>query len=379
IVFSQFAGTSLWFAGNAILGEIGRREPGAVGGITSLVQLGFISGTLVFAILTIADRFKPTLVFFMSSIIAAAANVAVILVPDDMQSISVLRFITGFFLAGIYPVGMKIAADLFPRQTGNALGYLVGALVLGTAFPHLLRSQVYHLPWKEVLLVTSALAITGGVLMLLLLPSKASLERKKFEPAAFLLAFRSPAFRSAAFGYFGHMWELYTMWAFIPLVLQQYNSMNSDALNIPLWSFLVIAAGAVGCIAGGHLSKKFGSKNIALISLLVSGSCCLLAVLAFAWPATIFLVFLLLWGTTVVSDSPQFSTLVAQTAVAAYKGTALTIVTSIGFAITIVSIQLMQQLFKSSPSNLWLLAFGPLFGVAALLFGSQFSVRGSRS
>ncbi|MER3463784.1 MAG: MFS transporter [Chitinophagaceae bacterium] len=368
IVFAQFAGTSLWFAGNAIIGEIQKETRTAgVANLTSQVQFGFISGTLLFSILTVADRFKPSLFFFLSSLIAAGANASIILCSTDIFSISVLRFITGFFLAGIYPVGMKIAADWFPQKLGNALGFLVGALVLGTAFPHLLKSQLYQLPWKEVLLFTSLLALIGGLLMFLLMPSKASLSKNKFQPKAFLLVFQSKDFRAAAFGYFGHMWELYTFWAFVPLILLRFNEVHT--INTSLWSFVIIAVGCISCIAGGLISRKTGSKTVAFYSLLISCACCLLAPISFEFSSNLFLAFLLVWGASVVSDSPQFSTLIAQSAIQKYKGTALTIVTSIGFFITIISIQLMKSLFDHSDKSLWLLALGPLLGLIALRKG----------
>ncbi|HYV55384.1 MAG TPA: MFS transporter, partial [Chitinophagaceae bacterium] len=170
IVLSQFAGTSLWFVGNAILPDIQRSlniQTNAPGDITSVVQLGFIAGTLIFAIFSIADRVTSAKVFFVSSFIAALSNVSIIWFAKNMADLYVIRFLTGFFLAGIYPVGMKIASDWYEKNLGKALGFLVGALVLGTAFPHLLRSSLYALPWRQVLVYTSAFAFTGGLLILL--------------------------------------------------------------------------------------------------------------------------------------------------------------------------------------------------------------------
>lgn len=367
IVFAQFAGTSLWFAGNAVLPALQQQAGvGSIASITSLVQFGFITGTLVFSLLTLADRFKPSALFFVSSCVAAAANALIVLCYQDVFALSALRFATGFFLAGIYPVGMKIAADWFPGKLGNALGFLVGALVLGTAFPHLLSVQAYALPWKGVLLCTSALAFSGGLLLWLLVPSKPTLATNRFQPKAVIAVFRSPNFRAAAFGYFGHMWELYTLWAFLPLMLFRFNSTGRGTLDVPLWSFIIIAAGAAGCVIGGLLSQKTGSKKVAAVSLAISGACCLLAPFAFEGSPAVFLTFLLIWGTTVVSDSPQFSSLVAQSAVPQYKGTALTLVTCLGFALTIASIQLMHIVFEQSDKALWLLAAGPLPGLLAL-------------
>jgi len=372
IVLSQFAGTSLWFVGNAILPDIQRSlniQTNAPGDITSVVQLGFIAGTLIFAIFSIADRVTSAKVFFVSSLIAALSNVSIIWFAKNMADLYVIRFLTGFFLAGIYPVGMKIASDWYEKNLGKALGFLVGALVLGTAFPHLLRSSLYALPWRQVLVYTSAFALTGGLLILLFVgegPYRKPATRFQF--SVILQIFRSADFRAAAFGYFGHMWELYTLWAFIPYIFSFYNSSSHQAMNVPLWSFIIIAAGGVGCIAGGYISQKAGSSRVAFFALLISGLCSLCSFAFFHLPIVIFIPAVILWGITVAADSPQFSTLVAKTAIPEYKGTALTIVTCIGFAITIVSIQFITRLenWLKIDSLFVLLAPGPLIGLLFL-------------
>ena len=364
IVFSQFAGTSLWFAGNAIINDIQPSQSGGFANITSIVQLGFIAGTLIFSLLTIADRFSASAVFFFSSLIAAASNFMLIWLAKDISWLMFLRFITGFFLAGIYPVGMKIAAENFPEKLGNALGFLVGALVLGTAFPHILRSQLENLNWHGVILFTSVLALVGGILILVFVPHTKSKSTSAIKFNTAFTVFQSSNFRSAAFGYFGHMWELYTFWAFVPFILSTYNKMNAATIDVPVWSFIVIACGGLGCVMGGILSQKTGSKKVAFYSLMISGVCCLLSPILFNVSQGFFLLMLLIWGFTVVSDSPQFSTLVAQSAPAANKGTALTIVTSIGFAITIVSIQFLKLISLQWKENSLLLLFaGPVIGL----------------
>jgi MFS family permease len=367
IVFSQFAGTSLWFAGNAIINDILPASSGGFANITSIVQFGFIAGTLIFSLLTIADRFSAPRVFFFSSLVASVANFLLVWLAKDISWLMTLRFITGFFLAGIYPVGMKIAAEHFPQKLGNALGLLVGALVFGTAFPHILRSQLQGLNWQNVLLFTSCLALVGGLLILMVVPKKISQSKSSFKFGTAFSVFKSTNFRAAAFGYFGHMWELYTFWAFVPFVLTSFNQINNSDINIPIWSFIVIATGGLGCILGGIISQKAGSKKVAFYSLLVSGICCLLSPIIFHFSKGYFLLILLIWGLTVVSDSPQFSTMVAQSAPPENKGTALTIVTSIGFAITIASIQLLKFLSADWKQNSLLLLFiGPLFGLIFL-------------
>ncbi|QEM13056.1 MFS transporter [Mucilaginibacter rubeus] len=379
IVLSQFFCTSLWFAGNAVMGDIAKQlqlEPSYLAYLTSAVQLGFITGTLVFAILSIADRFSPVRVFFICALIAAAVNALACLPGTDATIILVLRYTTGFFLAGIYPVGMKIASDHYPQGLGKALGFLVGALVLGTSFPHLLKSLMAALPWRYVILSTSILAAIGGCAMVLLVPDgPARKPGAALNPATFLKNFGNRQFRSAAFGYFGHMWELYAFWAFVPVMLSAYNSRYSDAnLNVPLLSFLIIGVGAFACVGSGIISGYIGVKKVATMALTISGVCCLVSPLfLFAGSAWILIVFLLVWSMAVIADSPLFSTLIAQNADQQLKGTALTIVNCIGFAITIVSIQLITALrtVENARYIYMLLAIGPLLGLLALLKRSQ--------
>jgi MFS family permease len=368
IIASQFAGTALWFAGNAVLGDL-QREWGlaadALGYITSAVQLGFIVGTLVFAFFALSDVFSPRIVFFLCSLAGAAANAAVLLLGESFAALLALRFATGLFLAGIYPVGMKIAAGWYQRDLGNALGFLVGALVVGTAFPHLLRGLGHALPWQGVILGVSAVAVLGGLLMLALVPDGPHLAKgTRFDPRALREIFRVPEFRASSFGYFGHMWELYAFWAFVPWVLAAYQD-----FNVPLWSFAVIAAGAVGCVLGGMVSLRRGSAPVAFAQLAASGLCCALSPLLFHAPAPLYLAFLLFWGVVVVGDSPQFSALNAQSAPRQRVGSALTIANCIGFAITIFSIQLLNTAAEILGAQ-WLfllLVPGPILGLASLM------------
>ncbi|MCH8105870.1 MAG: MFS transporter [Proteobacteria bacterium] len=369
IIFSQFAGTSLWFSGNAVVLDL-QRDWGlgeqSVGYITAAVQLGFVGGTLIFAFLAIADRFSPRRVFFACSVTGALANIALLAAPESLSALLLLRFTTGFFLAGIYPVGMKIAAAWFEKGLGRALGYLVGALVLGTAFPHLIRSTGAELSWQQVMIGVSILAAVGGVLMLVLVPDGPYLPKgSAFNPRALAIIFRSRSFRASAFGYFGHMWELYGLWAFIPIWLFAYSEMNDITLNVPLWSFLVIAVGFFGCAVGGVISVKIGSAKVAAVQLTVSGICCLLSPIFFSADLTLFIIFLFVWGITVAGDSPQFSALNAENAPREYVGSALTIVNSIGFLITVINIQLVNSLLPLiGPEYIfWLLIPGPVIGL----------------
>lgn len=381
IVLSQFAGTSVWFAGNAILPALQSLyhfPDGMLSNITIAVQLGFITGTLLFALLSIADRFSPVKVFMVSALLAAAFNLFVLFADGNINSILGLRFLTGFFLGGVYPVGMKIATDWYASDLGKALGFLVGALVAGKALPHLLKGMGDISMWKQVIIYTSCIAATGGIIVGCFLrngPHRMKAKSLSFKNLPAL--FHRKDFKAASFGYFGHMWELYTFWAFVPVMLSWYNVQQNSGLNISLWSFLIIGIGAVSCVIGGYYSRRIGSARVAFISLSGSGICCLLSPLFFLLPAPLFLSTLVLWGCLVIADSPQFSSLVSQTADSSQKGTALTLVTSIGFAITIISIETMSYFFMKEPSAVpWLTAnkeysflmmtFGPLFGLISM-------------
>ena len=376
IVFAQFACTSLWFAGNAVLPDLlpyllpdARLGSASLSEMVSAVQLGFIVGTLVFGLLRLADRVAPARLFLLCAIAGSLTNAGLLLPGPTPAVVLGLRFATGLCLAGIYPVGMKIAADYYENGLGRALGYLVGALVLGTALPHLLRLLAADVEWKAVVLATSGLALAGGVLLWALVPNGPF-----WRPGARLQlgtawgVFRERRFRLAAVGYFGHMWELYTFWAFVPMLLVTHAQMHPESGPFsPGWAFGLIAAGAPACVAGGYLAQRFGSLRTARAALAVSGACCLLSPLLLALPRPAFGVAVLVWGMAVVADSPQFSALVAQRAPATATGTALTLVTCLGFALTIVSLQSFTALqgHVNARYLFLLLAPGPVLALLA--------------
>ncbi|WP_197413298.1 nitrate/nitrite transporter [Pedobacter sp. Leaf176] len=342
IVISQFLCTSLWFAGNAVLPDITKHFPAEtnlLANLTSMVQLGFISGTLVFAFFAISDIFSPSKVFFICGIAAAIFNSGICLDVNEVNLLLLFRFLTGFMLAGIYPVGMKIASDYFKDGLGKSLGFLVGALVFGTAFPHLLKNFTGIFAWEYVIYATSALSVSGAFSILILVPNGPfRLAAQQSNLGASLSSFKNLNFRSAAFGYFGHMWELYTFWAFLPGMLLLYNRTHTVSINVSLFSFLIIASGGISCMVAGILSQKFGAKRLATIALSLSGLCCLLSpVFLFSGSVYLFLIFLFCWGLFGTADSPLFSSLVAKHAPEKLRGTSLTLVNCIGFAITIIS------------------------------------------
>ncbi len=369
LVLAQFMGTSPWFAVNAVMPDLQRDfgwPASAVGTLTSAVQIGFIVGTLVFALLSVADRFAARRVFMWCALSGAACTLAAAELANSFATMLVLRAATGFFLAGIYPVGMKIAAQCFPRGLGAAMGLLVGALVLGSALPHALRAVSADLPWAAVFHAVALACALGGVLVVLAVPDPqvAAGPLRGIRWGALGSLWTDRKVRASVLGYFGHMWELYTMWVLIPVVLA--TRLSGPALS---WSaFVVLGAGAAGCAVGGWVATRVGSAWVAGTQLAVSGLCCLAAPWMIDAPAGPFALWLLLWGITVAGDSPQFSTLTAMNAPREAVGSVLTLTNSIGFAISVLSIELFVRLAESIPvANLmpWL-GLGPLFGLLAL-------------
>ena len=369
LVVAQFAGVSPWFAVNAVMPDLQRSfnwPATAVGTLTSALQLGFILGTLVFALLAVADRFPARRVFLACALAGAACTVGAWAMVSNFQALLGWRFATGFFLAGIYPVGMKIASQWYTRGLGPALGVLVGALVLGSASPHALRVLGGALPWPTLMLGVAVLAAAGGLLLIALLPEPphASARVSTLQWRALTTLGTDARVRSSVLGYFGHMWELYTFWVLVPLIL----ATKLDGAALSWAAFLVIGAGMLGCVFGGLLAPRLGSARVAGTQLCISGLCCLLAPLMLQAPGAVFYAWLLVWGITVAGDSPQFSTLTARNAPAQAVGSVLTLTNSLGFAISIVSILLFVTLTPVVPLG-WLLtglALGPALGLWAL-------------
>lgn len=369
LVLAQFLGTSLWFAVNAVMPDL-QRELGwptsAVGTLTSSLQFGFILGTLVFALLAIADRFAPRRVFLVCALAGAACTVGAWWMVRDYTALLVWRFATGFFLAGIYPVGMKIAAQWYTRGLGGALGLLIGALVLGSASAHALRALGGALPWPTLMLGVAALAAAGGLLLFFCTkdPPLAQARVTVLQWRALATLWTDARVRSSVLGYFGHMWELYTMWVMVPLVLA--TRLQGPALS---WAaFFVLGAGVIGCAGGGWVAQRWGSARVAGVQLAISGLCCVAAFWMINAGDVLFYVWLVLWGITVSGDSPQFSTLTARNAPPQAVGSVLTLTNSIGFAISIVSILLFVSLAETVALGTLLpwLAIGPALGLWAL-------------
>jgi DHA1 family inner membrane transport protein len=369
IVLAQFAGTSLWFAINAVMPDLQRQMGWAasdVGRLTSALQLGFIAGTLVFAVLTIADRYSSRRVFLMCSLAGALCTLGALFQVESFSALLFWRACTGFFLAGIYPVGMKIAAQWFPKGLGVALGWLVGALVLGSASAHGIRALTTDLPWSTVMLSVAGLAAMGGLMLYVFVPEpdQKSSQAKQLQWRALAVVWTDRRVRSSVLGYFGHMWELYTLWVLVPLIL----ATRFEGTQLSLAAFAVIGVGALGCILGGLLAQRWGSAWVATAQLIVSGLCCVLAPWLLDAPLEWMMFWLMVWGVTAAGDSPQFSTLTASNAPPQAVGSVLTLTNSIGFGISIVSIELFTSLSASINlgSLLPWLGVGPLLGIWAM-------------
>lgn len=368
IIIAQFLGTSLWFSTNAVAPEIaelwGIDIERSTAWMTVAVQFGFITGTLLSGLTGFADRYQASRIFAVSALIGALSNYAVVLLTEQAMVVITLRFITGFALAGIYPLGMKLVVSWLPEKSGQALGWLVGMLTLGTALPHLLRGFSTSGQWQLVLISSSVLAIVAGLAVLATGDGPHTRKALTKEPFSLRSLWSNRAFKQAAWGYFGHMWELYAFWAIVPLLVV---SLVSEPVH-GFYSFLVIAVGAIGCVAGGRLTTLFSGKQVAAASLVLSLLMCILYPLLVKVDMPLLtLLCLLVWGFFVVSDSPQFSALSARAVDANQVGRALSLQNAVGFLLSIISIWLLSYTFNwlGAPA-VWLLVPGPVLGLICM-------------
>ena len=385
IVLAQWFGTSLWFSPSGAVEGLSAwlgATPGQFGWLIAATQIGFICGTLLSAATGIADRFPPERIFIVSSLIGAGLNFVWTLGPSDLALVWISRFLVGISLAGIYPMGMKMIVKRAQAKSGQALAWLVAMLTLGTAMPQLLSAVGASLPWQSIMWGSSALAVLGSVLIAMISGRGASISgsgaarasaasapsttpRAAGEPALRRL-FRDRMFRAAVFGYAGHMWELYAFWAVVPTLVIAAVDEKSDSTGLATTSFLVIAAGVAGCVLGGIIGRRTGGAAVAAVALAGSGLMCLVyPLLPDVGP--ILVAALALWGFLVIADSPQFSDLAARYAPAELTGTGLTVMNSLGFAVSVISIVVLQSLIVSFGAvAVWLLLPGPVLGLLAM-------------
>jgi MFS family permease len=361
-------GMTTWFSASAVIPQL--REDwdlstASGAWLTIAVQLGFVAGALVSGILNLADIVPARVMILCGAAGAALANIGLLAAEGAALAIP-LRFLTGAFIAGVYPPALKLMATWFQRGRGTALGILVGALTLGTALPHLVNG-LGGLEWRTVVVTTSLLSLCGGLLALAVKEGPFPFPQAVFDPHQIKRVLSNRGVRLVSLGYFGHMWELYAMWAWFVVFFAE--GVGGTGTSAPYVTFAVIGIGALGCWAGGVLGDRWGRTRTTAAMMAASGLCALAIGLLIDSPQWIVLVVGLVWGFTVVADSAQFSTMVTELADQAYVGTALTLQLAIGFTLTVATIWLIPQLEDGFGWE-WAFAFlapGPALGVLAML------------
>jgi MFS family permease len=382
LALAEALAMGLWFSASAVVPQL-VVEWGINGAqqawLTMSVQLGFVVGTLVSAVLNVPDRVATPRLFALSATAGAVANAGIPLLDaagfGGQPTTLVLRFLTGMALAGVYPPGMKLMATWCRRDRGLGIGILVGALTLGSAGPHLINALPFlgaggMPPWPRVLLLASALALVSAVLAATTLrPGPFATAAAPFDPRAAGRVLADRSTRLVNFGYLGHQWELYARWVWVPaLLLAAYERVGWSAEAARIAAFAAIAAGAVGCVVAGSWADRIGRVRVTVLSLAVSGSCCLVAGLLVDSPGWL-TALCLLWGLAVVADSAQFSAALTELADPRYVGTALTLQTCVGFLLTMVTVRLVPALLGAVGWRFVFLSLapGPLLGILSML------------
>jgi MFS family permease len=375
IALVEVLGLSVWFSATAVVPSL-RVEWGigstAAVWLTASVQIGFVVGALTSAVTNLADRIPPQQLLAASALCAATCTAVLALFVDGLAAAIPLRFLTGMFLAGVYPVGMKLMVSWSQSSDrGRAFGVLLAALTLGSALPHLISGLV-PMPWRSVMLAAAALTAAAAVIAVSLIRPGPQLDIRvtTSNPRSAIAIFTEHKTRLVSFGYFGHMWELYALWTWVATFVAAGRTQLGDATSpTGLIVFAAIGvAGMAGCLLGGWASDRFGRPRAALVALVVSGACCAASPVFFAAPTAVLIVFLLVWGAAVIADSGAFSTSLSETTDPRYVGTVLTAQTAVGFLLTVVTIQLVPLVagLIGWQYAFLLLAPGPLIGAMAM-------------
>jgi MFS family permease len=365
---------SLWFVSAAILpGMMAETAmtPFRQAALSSSVQAGFVAGALASAVMGIADRFDPRRVLGLCALLAGLANLALLgLAPGSIAAIGA-RFLTGALLAGVYPVGMKIAVGWGQRDRGFLVGALVGALTLGSALPHLF-ALTGGAEWRYTVAIASAAAIAAAVISQKVALGPYHARAPRFDPRAVTTAWTNRRVRLAYGGYLGHMWELYAMWAWIAVAAAasyRVSLAEGQAVRLAaITAFSAIAAGALTSVVAGRVADRIGKADVALYAMVVSGGCALLTAATFGGPAWITFLVVIVWGASIIPDSAQFSALVADNAPPQQAGSLMTLQTALGFALTFVTVQVTPVVagWWGWPAVMALMALGPAFGIYAM-------------
>lgn len=370
---AELLGMSLWFSASAVVPALRiewRLSEATASWLTISVQLGFVAGTLLSAFLNLPDIFSTRRLFAFCALAGAIANASFGLLAHGPRTAVALRFFTGLFLAGVYPPGMKMMATWFRERRGMALGILVGALTLGKAAPYLVNA-LGSTEWRHNVLFVSLLAVIGALVVLLFVEDGPyALAAARFDWQQALKVFGNRGVRLANFGYFGHMWELYAMWTWIPVMIRASIAQRGDPPALAeVAAFLVIGCGALGSVVAGLTADRVGRTLVTSWAMAISGSCCLVIGLLFGASPLLLLPVAAIWGASVVADSAQFSTCVTELGDPQYIGTALTIQTCLGFLLTTISIELVPRFvgLVGWRYAFMILAPGPVFGVLAML------------